>query len=710
MHRQSSSSERASKRPKLRRRYSASSVNHPSDTDRSTRRKGKIAVRESMPTNNGSERMAHLQPSVPIESGRLPSPGQYDEQSHPSFLAESPSMIDAVFDDSDSDMKEEDLDVSIFNDSGGGSVVRESDTATHLWHDSVSAGTTTSASFAIQQADASSSTSATAEDQAQTFLTVEQHSDVIPDWAASMSELDWVGMGWPGMEDALGDETPNVLDVSTEAQSDANVNIGLDSCSAGPVGEGCDVGDVGSGVGQGVETLRPSDNGMVDHDADAAVDGDEELDYFDDEVDAALDGWLEEPTTGDDRASTEQPDPARDHLNESVTFTANALLDISNVPLPAPSPSISLEVPVRTTADGVLPSDNLCEYNGATCSCTAAHHSMDPSLPTSSELQIDRNCKIMDVLKLSFHRFHRYLICRQCCAFIPLANLMQHLDTKHPDLFRGGKAGRRTAGKDFPGVMKHFSVSLCIERTQELTLFNQASFDGPVHGLEDAELSYQCTTCGRFYQTIRSLQSHHRKADLGEISCVRTDFVHLCDGCGVLHQTTDSLAKHLQESCRRSRAIDSIPTVWTQKPFAASKNARRVEVRGRLSTIAATSTLSSADPIQRYAVPEGPNSPCPPWLDKIGWVKWRDAQVERGITTSQLADFAAPTPVPPRHKGRKPSYGPLSEKEVFDWAANRIRIRLEKMIKDANTWLNTCNVELRADITAKYDTLHASLP
>ena len=84
-----------------------------------------MAVRESMPTNNGSEHMTHLQPSVPIESGRLPSPGQYDEQSHPSFLAESSSMIDAVFDDSDSDMKEEDLDVSIFNDSGGGSVVRE---------------------------------------------------------------------------------------------------------------------------------------------------------------------------------------------------------------------------------------------------------------------------------------------------------------------------------------------------------------------------------------------------------------------------------------------------------------------------------------------------------------------------------------------------------------------------------------------------------
>jgi hypothetical protein len=67
-------------------------------------------------------------------------------------------------------------------------------------------------------------------------------------------------------------------------------------------------------------------------------------------------------------------------------------------------------------------------------------------------------------------------------AFVSLANVKQYLDTMHPDLFRGGKAARRKAGKDFPDIIKYFSVCFGIERTQDITVFDQASFDGPFMG------------------------------------------------------------------------------------------------------------------------------------------------------------------------------------------------------------------------------------
>jgi hypothetical protein len=318
------------------------------------------------------------------------------------------------------------------------------------------------------------------------------------------------------------------------------------------------------------------------------------------------------------------------------------------------------------------------------------------ALPSSSHLHVDHCCEILKVLKLSFHRRHRYLIC-ECRSFIPLGKLRHHFENKHPELLRGGKAGIRTARKDFPGVVTHFSTSFGIAPDQDITMFDYESFDGPIHGIQDAELAYQCPGCGVFHRTSESVR---------KCKCSKPSPKHKCDSCGILHPTLDSLGKHSLINCGRTPPETYrgrlLVSALTQVPFSASQHPVRVEVRREdLDSNAATTSSTSFPevPIQRYVVPEGTDSFCPPWLRKLGWDKWRDGQVERGMTPAQLAGFA--TLPPPLRKGHQFS-APLLENEIFDWVARRIHTRLKKMVEDANAWLNMSNVELRADLTAKY--------
>ena len=683
----------------------------------------------SGPKTNALERQEHLADlgvSAEIETEPLASPST----SSPYHRGHSPPPLEPVtsgiFDDDDTDFKESDLDISSVHD-----------------YDTQGADTASPPHFTIQQPGTSSLSTAHVEDDAQTGLAGGSDWEATLDWAkgVDVSSMDWIGMGWPGMEDEIISDATEVHGLATNVEPGANVgadfNLRLDSLSDCNLAAGHDVGsfgwDANLGVDDGVRSdvgvdhdfetghdiggeahdqnlgkdLSPSfapvpigDDGdrINDHDADA-----DELDFFDDEVDADLYNWTEGPGGGGIRSYAEQTQDSSGDRSGTVHEEAESP-DVSparSSPLPQPiSPEPSPSSPEEPES---TPSENSHTYNGKTCSCTAKNHRRDPSLPTSSHLHIDRGCEITEVLKLAFHRRHRYLICLQCRCFVPLGQLKQHHEKKHPELLRGGKTGRRTAQRDFPAVVEHVAASFGIDPNQDIVTFDQASLDGPVRGLKDPILTYQCTTCGSFHKSVGSIRCHMQTN--GRSTChIENRPEHKCDGCGALHSTAESLHTHSTHSCRRVPSTfvgkyGEVPTVWTQAPFSSGKHITRIEVSGPLDSSTATTSASEV-PVQRYVVPDGVNSFCPPWLQKLGWAKWRDTQIQRGMTMSQLTGFAASTR-PPR-KGHKPPSAPLSDKDIFDWAAGRIRTRLEKMVEDANAWLNTSNLELRLDITAKY--------
>ena len=623
-------------------------------------------------------------------------------------------MTSDIFDDSDSDTKESDLDISSVYD-----------------YDIQGSSFTSPPHFTTQQPGTSSLLStAHVEDEAQTSLAGGSDWEATLDWAngVDLDNMDWIGMGWPGMEDEMvsgATEAHGATDVEPAADVGADFYLRLDSPGDCDPPASPDMGgfglDASLGVGDGLRldtgvdcdfetshddlNLSPSAPGVAigdDHDTDA----EDDLDFFNDEVDADFYNWTEEQVGGGYVEQTPHSSGDRSQLSGIVDKEAESP-DVSpaqsppQVPRPAsPESSPSSPEGLETTL-----SANSHAYNGKTCSCTAKDHRRDPSLTTSSHLHVDHGCGIMEVLRLAFHRRHRYLICLPCRSFVPLGQLKQHHEKKHPELLRGGKTGKRTSRRDFPAVVEHFSTSLGIDPNQDVVTFDQASLDGPVHGLQDPILTYQCTTCGSLHQTVESIRTHMKNRGKERSMCHGENRPeHQCDGCGALHRTAESLHRHSTDSCGRVPPtpvgrLGDVPTVWTQAPFLSGKHITRIEVSGPLDSSAATTSASEV-PVQRYVVPDGVNSFCPPWLQKLGWAKWRDTQIQRGMTMSQLTGFAASTP-PPR-KGHKPPSGPLSEKEIFEWAAGRMRTRLEKMVEDANAWLNTSNLELRLDITAKY--------
>lgn len=323
------------------------------------------------------------------------------------------------------------------------------------------------------------------------------------------------------------------------------------------------------------------------------------------------------------------------------------------------------------------------QYMGTCCSCTEGSHTKDESLQDSSPLHLDKSCAIMKALNLSFNRKWRFIIC--CKSFVPLSKLRGHFVTYHQELLpellpsaqpmQHGNIGRPKGNRHFKVVEDHLSEVLNIPITQTAQKFEKgAAVDGPIAGIADTVEEAQCPTCQGLYGTRESLRVHYtKKCKTNKLSFISRDTVLL--------------------------------KFHTQRPFALDRNGGpRVIVldpnppRGPSSVSSGASSQSgqTVPPPQRYTVPKGKAAPPAPWLDIIGWPRWVDGRLGDGWSVAGLIDLATP----PKHM-KTPPMEP-DRRQTLAWAGNRVLVRLTRMASDANKWLDSCNLELRQDLTVKY--------
>jgi hypothetical protein len=281
---------------------------------------------------------------------------------------------------------------------------------------------------------------------------------------------------------------------------------------------------------------------------------------------------------------------------------------------------------------------------------------------------------MLKLLGLSFHRYHRYLIC-ECDCFLPMDNFIDHLKKAHTDKLRDNL--KRYANKELLPIIQHFTASFGIPADQSTVEFTASTFNGPIAGIAKPVERPACVACGLSLKNDDVVKTHWRVT---------------CKG------NRDS---NLPRSQRTQ-------VKFAQRPFLVSKTGNKsgiyVIVPHDLSldgTPISAQSGASASPAERYSVPKGPESFIPPWLDGLGWSTWRDEQVQAGLSVEAMLSLPA---LPPQLYGkqRQTFSSPPTEAENFDWVARRIHTRLAKMMEDANSFLKTANGELRTNLTAKW--------
>jgi hypothetical protein len=421
----------------------------------------------------------------------------------------------------------------------------------------------------------------------------------------------------------------------------------------------------GSRVGADVQQyVGRSDHFWFDDGQERAEDGDDgenDLDFFDDDVDAGFEDFEAES----------------EFLGKKFISNGHTLTSSLNAPLPVPAPTPTTEYTISPSPhrdDANPPKPNECRYRGVVCSCAEVSHLIDHSLPASSPLHIDRDCEILKLLGLSFHRYHRYLICT-CGCFLPMDNFIDHFKKTHADKLRDGLP--RYANKELLPIIHHFTTSFGISVNQSAVEFAASTFNGPIAGIAKPVKRPTCVACGL------SLKNN------------------------------DVVKTHWRTTCKGNRDLN-LPRPqrtqmnFAQRPFLISKTGNKsgtyVVVPHDLppdgAPISSAQSGASVSPAERYSVPNGTDSFVPPWLEGLGWSTWRDEQVQAGISVEAIRSFAV---LPPQlYGGRRPTFSsPPTEAETFDWVARRIHVRLVKMMMNANAFLKTANGELRTNLTAK---------
>jgi hypothetical protein len=414
-----------------------------------------------------------------------------------------------------------------------------------------------------------------------------------------------------------------------------------------------------------LEPINIRNDGLNDGQEGAEYGGEDEdeddLDFFDDDVDAGF----------------EEYEAESELLTRCSTSHAHTPTPPLSVPLPVPVLPAPAPTPERTDpshGDANPPKPNKCQYRGVACSCTEASHLIDHSLPACSPLHVDQNCEILKLLGLSFHRYHRYLIC-PCGCFLPIGNFIDHFKKAHPDKLRDSLP--RYANKELRPIIRHFAASFGVSADQSIVEFTAPTFNGPIAGIAKPVMRPTCVACGLSLKNDDVVKTHWRTTCKGDRN------------------------RNLPRSQRTQMK-------FAQRPFFVSKTGNK---SGTYVTVphdlpldgASISSVQSGNPVnqaERYSVPKGTDSFVPPWLEGLGWSTWRDELVKAGISVDVMRSFAA---LPPQLFGKKrPTFSsPPTEAETFDWVARRIRIRLTKMMEDANSFLKTANGELRANLTAK---------
>ena len=417
-------------------------------------------------------------------------------------------------------------------------------------------------------------------------------------------------------------------------------------------------------VAKGAESQPKSSIAGEDEDLSSDDDFPDSQDNFDDEVDALIYRIEPFPTSEDDSIPALQVntmDPSETAAEMSSTDPCTKTTQ-TNHQEAQHTPS----TPTTLAAPG-LPLARFT-YDGITCFCTAGDHERDPSLPPASPRHIDKTCRILEKLQLSFHKYHRYLICG-CYggSFIALDHLKDHMKSKHTRQLRRGDA--KTARADYPGIVQHIATSFQIYQNQSAITFSKETLAGPIVGIAPPAQYFACPRCGSYCNTIRSLASHTRT------------------------QCKESAGGSLFD-------MAAVTTHWTQYPFATMGwRSKRVQVDGPLaeSRFSDPAMCGEAVPvtIEPYVVPEGIGATVPPWLKALGWVTWRDRFLAKGLSFSHLCGLAAE---PKLRAGPQLLQLEPCRRLLYN-AKTRICKRFTIMLEDANLWLCQCNSELRSQFT-----------
>ena len=509
------------------------------------------------------------------------------------------------------------------------------------------------------------------------------------DWAKTvdLSQLDWQGMtyapddgmdfgsvkdggGLPGLGLDNGPIPVTALEASTSV-----IGAGFfpsnepDLANGTLAGEHARVhdyvrslGDCGT-LGDGERTADIANKHTIGREGD-------DLDFFNDDIDAELQDYEAEVEFEAQSFTLDSP-PAPSPTLMSSPPLQGSLSSAS----PGPLPSLPTSFPSTPLAPSQSSStENACQYKGVTCRCTSDHHCVDPSLPASSPLRVDQSCELMKTLGLSFHRYHRYLIC-PCGCFIPMGKLIRHYKKAHPDKLR--EQLTRYANKELLPVIKHFAASLNIPCDQTAIQFTPSTFNGPIAGITKPVKRVTCLACG---------------------VTLKNDYVakrHWHSSCKAASGST------LSSSQRRLEHSAQLPFLIRD---AGNKKGTYVMVPDdQLDDApipAQSSTSAPGPPAERYVVPDGLDAFRPAWLEALSWLTWRDRQIQAGFTSETLESFAA---LPPKlyvnPSTKKPKFSaPPTEEEKFSWVASRIQHRLKTMMEHANSFLT---LSLRANLTSR---------
>lgn len=234
---------------------------------------------------------------------------------------------------------------------------------------------------------------------------------------------------------------------------------------------------------------------------------------------------------------------------------------------PISHPSSTASLPISSAA----PSQSY-EYGGISCSCTAACHVLNPTLPPGSPDQIDDACAFMTLLHLKFHRYHRYLIC-PCGggSFLNISNLLAHYRAYHFEWLIGevAKPPARSWSilhwKTFNAqIVEHLSKCLGIPINQDRQRFTEDSFKGPIFGLSRPERYPRCLECLVCFKNTDTMRVHR----------------------GTQHKNCPTLSKVDYE------------TVWCQPPYSGgSRCMQYVTVSGPLPDTSPTYLLPTLNHI-----------------------------------------------------------------------------------------------------------------
>jgi hypothetical protein len=256
-----------------------------------------------------------------------------------------------------------------------------------------------------------------------------------------------------------------------------------------------------------------------------------------------------------------------------------------------------------------------------------------------------------------------------------LDKFIDHYKKVHVNLLRDENT--RLACKELLPIIEHFAESFGVAKDQPAVEFTTLAFNGPISGINEPVERVTCLACSTSLQDKKNAQVHWQ-------AC-----------------------RSKYPSFSQSNFSDRTKPEFTQRPFSFNKKGSYVAVPGPLPhdvsqpCMPDQSACASGPLSERYVIPHGPESIAAPWLQILAWPAWRDKQAQAGLSAERLVSFVA---LPPTLYGGKTQVfsSPPTELETFDWVGRRIHGRLKKMMADANTFLDSCNGELRDNLTAEW--------